>query len=115
MKQTTKLTQRTKGMYAGQAAEYGQYLDGNMGLVSGAGVYSVPGTTRGEQQPSEWAFNTWPYVVSGQTDLDPSSIVPGSNVHSVQFGAVAKAQRAGLDENTATGDPQGVGYMASGI
>jgi hypothetical protein len=103
MKQTTKLTPRTKGMMAGQAAEFGQYLDGNMGQVSGAGPYAVPGITRGEAIPSEYSYNTWPYVVSGMTDFDPSSLLPGANIHSVQFGAFAKAKRAGFDEAVQTG------------
>ena len=43
----------------------------------------------------------------------PALMDPGSNLDAVNQN-LSLAQKAGLDGNIATGDPQGVGYMASG-
>ena len=107
-----KQTERTKGMFAGQATDIGQYDDSNMGLASGLGPYAVPGSTRGEQTPSNFAFNVWPYMVSGQTNYDPSYSGPGANLGAVQFGAQGLAKDAGFDD-TATGNPSGLNGMPS--
>jgi hypothetical protein len=114
-----KLTDRTKGMFAGQATDIGQYDDSNMGLASGLGPYEIPGSTRGEQLPSTFAFNQWPYMVSGQTNYDPSSLQPGSNLNAVYKNLSAAQQRtrqlakdAGFDDK-ATGNPSGLNGMPS--
>jgi len=108
-----KLTNRTKGMFAGQATDLGQYLDGNLSMTSGTYPYDIPGAnTRGEQQPSNFAFNQWPYMVSGQTNYDPSTLNPGANLSAVQLGAVALAKKAGFDKG-ATGNPSGLNGMPS--
>jgi hypothetical protein len=44
----------------------------------------------------------------------PALMDPGSNLDAVNHN-FSLAQAAGLAGNIATGDPQGVGYMASGI
>lgn len=109
-----KLTERTKGMFAGQATDIGQYLDGNLGMTSGTYPYDIRGAnTRGPQTPSNFAFNLWPYMVSGQTEYDPSALQPGSNLSAVQLGAQAVAQDAGLDG--VTGNPSGLNGMPSNI
>jgi len=108
----TKLTKKTKGMYAGQAVAIGQYLDGNLGMTSGTQPYELPMQTRGEQTPSNYAFNQWPYMVSGQTNYDPSTLQPGSNLSAVQQGAQGLARDAGIGD-VETGNPSGLNGMPS--
>jgi hypothetical protein len=108
----TKLSKRTKGMYAGQATDIGQYLDGNLGMTSGTQPYELPMQTRGEQTPSNYAFNQWPYMVSGQTNYDPSYSGPGANLAAGQFGAQGLARDAGLGD-VETGNPSGLNGMPS--
>jgi hypothetical protein len=108
-----KLTERTKGMFAGQATDIGQYLDGNLSKTSGTYPYDIRGAnTRGEQLPSTFAFSVWPYMVSGQTNYNPSYLQPGSNLSAVQQGALSLAQDAGFD-SSATGNPSGLNGMPS--
>ena len=107
-----KLTKRTKGMYAGQAVAIGQYDDSNLGLTSATHPYDIPGSTRGEQTPSNFAMNEWPYMVSGQTNYDPSYSGPGANLAAVQFGAQGLARDAGLGD-VETGSPSGLNGMPS--
>jgi hypothetical protein len=107
-----KLTERTKGMFAGQAVDIGQYDDSNMGLASGLGPYEVPGQTRGEATQSSFAFYQWPYSVTGQLNINPSTLSPGSNLSAVQQGALQLAKKAGFDDR-ATGNPSGLTGMPS--
>jgi hypothetical protein len=113
-----KLTERTKGMYAGQAVDIGQYNDSNMGLASGLGPYAVPGSTRGEPTGATFAFYQWPYSVSGQLNISPASLDVGSNLGAVkhlsgvQQNSRQLAKDAGLDDR-ATGNPSGLNGMPS--
>jgi hypothetical protein len=113
-----KLTERTKGMFAGQATDIGQYDDSNMGLASGLGPYEVPGQTRGEPTGSTFAFYQWPYSVSGQLNISPASLDPGSNLGAVKHlsGTQQKSRQlakdAGFDDR-ATGNPSGLMGMPS--
>ena len=115
-----KLTERTKGMFAGQATDMMQYIDGGLYATSGTKPYTIPkgpvdlgGVTHGEQTPSNFAFNLWPYIVSGQTEYDPSALQTGSNLSAVQPFAQAVAQDAGFDG--VTGNPSGLNGMPSNI
>ncbi len=116
-----KLTERTKGMFAGQATDIGQYDDSNMGLASGLGPYEVPGQTRGEASQSSFAFYQWPYSVTGQLNINPSTLAPGSNINAVyksqdlslaQQRSFELAKKAGFDDR-ATGNPSGLMGMPS--
>jgi hypothetical protein len=109
-----KLTDRTKGMFAGQATDIGQYDDSNLGMTSGTQPYELQQQTRGEQTPSNFAMNQWPYMVSGQTNYDPSYSGPGTNLAAVQFGSQELAVNAGLG-NIETGNPSGLTGMPSNI
>lgn len=110
MRQARKLTDRTKGMFAGQATDLGQYDDSNLSQNSGAQPLTVPqnlnildGSTRGEPSAAGYAYSLWPYVVGGLTDLAPETTQPGGNLSAVAFGAQEKAKKAGLDTNDPTG------------
>jgi len=113
-----KLTERTKGMYAGQATDLGQYDDSNLELASGLGPYAVPGSTRGEPTGATFAFYQWPYSVSGQLNVSPASLEPGSNLGAVknlsgvQQKSMQLAKDAGLDTRV-TGNPSGLNGMPS--
>ena len=110
-----KLTDKTKGMFAGQAVDLGQYLDANLNKTSGTYPYDIRGAnTRGEQQQSDFAFNQWPYMVSGMTQYDPSALQPGSNLSAVQLGARSLAIAAGLDGRP-IGNPSGLNGMPGNI
>jgi hypothetical protein len=76
------------------------------------GTTKVPGSTRGEQTPSNFAFNQWPYMVSGQTSYDPSSTQPGSNLSAVQQGTKELARKAGVNSSV-RGNPSGLNGMPS--
>lgn len=102
---------RAKGIYAGMNPEFGNYLTGNLAENSRV---NYPGTaainTAGED-----AWIGFPARVMTQAATsNPALMDPGSNLDAVNQN-FSLAQRAGLDGNIATGDPQGVGYMASGI
>jgi hypothetical protein len=112
MPSQSKLSKRTKGLYAGQATDIGQYLDGNLRMTSGTQPYELQQQTRGEQTPSNYAFNQWPYMVSGQTNYDPSYSGPGANLGAVQFGAQGLARDAGVDSSV-IGNPSGLNGMPS--
>jgi len=112
MPSQSKLSKRTKGMYAGQATDIGQYLDDNLKMTSGTQPYELQQQTRGEQTPSNYAFNQWPYMVSGQTNYDPSTLLPGSNLSAVQQGAQGLARDAGVSD-VETGNPSGLNGMPS--
>lgn len=110
MRQERELTDRTKGMFAGQATDIGQYDDLNLIQNSGAQPITVPqnvavlgGATRGEPSAAGYEYNLWPAIVGGLTDYDPKTTQPGGNIHSVQFGAIAKAKKAGFDAAVPTG------------
>ena len=53
-------------------------------------------------------------VMTQAATSNPRLMDPGSNLDAVNLN-YSLAQRAGLAGNIATGDPQGVGYMSSGI
>lgn len=76
------------------------------------GTTKVPGSTRGEQTLSNFAFNQWPYMVSGQTNYDPSSTQTGSNLSAVQQGTKELAKKAGLNSSV-RGNPSGLNGMPS--
>ena len=110
MRQTRKRTERTQGMFAGQATDIGQYDDTNLIQNSGAQPITVPqnvavlgGATRGEPSAAGYEFDMWPAIVGGLTDYDPKTTQPGGNLSAVAFGASDKAKKAGYDAAVPTG------------
>lgn len=98
MRQQRKLTNETKGMFAGPRGSYGQYVDGNIGEVSG--------TTYGGQGLG-WYWEGYPSVIGGRTEYDPRALQPGSNLSAVQQSSDTLATKAGYDESTPTGSSVG--------
>lgn len=98
MQKQRKLTDKTKGMFAGPRGNYGQNVEGNAALTSG--------TTYGGQGLG-WFWQQYPGVTGGLTEYDPRAIQPGSNLSSVQMGSDAVALEAGIADGIATGNSVG--------
>ena len=96
MKQTRKLTNRTKSDTFGgpRGSGYGQVDESNLGMVSGE-TYAGQG--------DGWYWNQYPSVTGGLTEYNPQALLPGSNMSAVQWGAEDKAKKAGLDLAAPTG------------
>ena len=108
---------RTKGMFAGMLAEIGNDLSGNIAKNSRVTYPSTPqysGTASIDTLGKDAWINFPARVMTQAATANPTLMDPGSNLDAVNQN-MSLAQRAGLDGNIATGDPQGVGYMASGI
>jgi len=94
MQKQRKLTDKTRGMFAGPRGMYGQNVEGKSALTSG--------TTYGGQGLG-WFWQGYPAVTGGLTEYDPRALQPGSNLSAVQMGSDAVAFDAGLGDGTATG------------
>jgi len=102
---------RAMGEYEGMNPNFGNNLSGNIAANSRV---TYPGTAAVDTA-GEDAWQNFPARVMTQAATsNPALMDPGSNLDAVNQN-MSLAQRAGLDGNIATGDPQGVGYMASGI
>jgi hypothetical protein len=99
MKKERKLSSHVKGEYVGARGDFGQYLDGNLGKVSGATTYG------GEGKGYSWT--QMPAVIGGLAEIDPNSLLPGSDMSAVlantQFNSDNLAMKAGMDDATPTG------------
>lgn len=104
MQKQRKLTDKTRGMFAGPRGSYGQYVEGNSAEVSG--------TTYGGQGLGDYWY-LYPGVIGGITNIDPQTLQPGSDVNavrnlsSVQQGAKGLAKEAGLNDGVARGNSVG--------
>ena len=102
---------RAKGIFAGMNPEFGNDIPGAIAAnsrVTYPGISSID--TLGKD-----AWIGFPARVSTmQATSNPSVLMPGSNLQAANLN-LSLAQKAGLAGNIATGDPQGVGYMTSGI
>jgi hypothetical protein len=88
MQKQRKLTDKTKGPYAGPRGSYGQTVEGRSSDTSG--------TTYGGQGLA-YFWEQFPSVVAGRTEYDPRAIEPGNNLSSVQWNADTLASQAGVD------------------
>jgi hypothetical protein len=95
MQKQRKLTEKTRGMFAGPRGSYGQYVDSNIGEVSG--------TTYGGQGLG-WFWQGYPAVIGGLTEYDPRALQPGSNLSAVQQDSTdLLALKAGMSDGVASG------------
>lgn len=94
MRQQRKLTDKTRGMFAGPRGSYGQNVEGNSSEVSG--------TTYGGQGLG-WFWQGYPAVIGGLTEYDPRALQPGSNLSAAQQGADQLAMDAGVANGVASG------------
>ena len=102
---------KTKGIYAGMNPEFGNYIPG---AIAANSRVTYPGVAQINTQ-GEDAWMAFPARVMTQAATsNPALTSTGSNLDAA-YSNLSLAQAAGLDGNIATGDPQGVGYMASGI
>jgi hypothetical protein len=108
MKQQRKLTNKTKGMFAGPRGNYGQTLEGRAGDTSG--------TTYGGQGLGKF-WEEMPSVIAGRTEYDPRALQPGNNVSSVQWNSDTLALKAGINDGIASGASVGgtAAYAPSGV
>jgi hypothetical protein len=91
MLQQRKLTDKTKGMFAGPRMAVGQYLDQGLAQTSGV-TYGGGGLG--------WYWDGYPNVTGGLTELDPKATETGSNLSTAQMGQYYGSQTAvdaGLD------------------
>ena len=111
------LPDRAKGIYAGMNPEFGNYLSGNIAENSRVTYPYEPeysGRVAIDTQGKDAWINFPARVMTQAATSNPRLMDPGSNLEAVNQNW-SIAQRAGLAGNIATGDPQGVGYMSSGI
>ena len=94
MRQQRKLTDKTRGMFAGPRGQVGQYVEGNSSEVSG--------TTYGGQGLG-WFWQGYPAVIGGLTEYDPRALQPGSNLSAAQQGVDHLAMEAGVADGVAAG------------
>ena len=110
---------RAKGIYAGMNPEFGNYLSGNIAENSRVTYPYEPeysGRVAIDTQGKDAWINFPARVMTQAATSNPRLMDPGSNLDAVNRNlSLALAKKAGLDGNIATGDPQGVGYMSSGI
>lgn len=91
MRQQRKLTDKTKGMFAGPRMDIGQYLDQGLAQISGV-TYGGGGLG--------YYWGAYPNVTGGLTELDPKTTETGSNLSAAQSGQYYNSQTAidaGLD------------------
>jgi hypothetical protein len=108
---------RAKGIFAGMNPEFGNYLTGNIAENSRVTYPNEPeysGASSIDTQGEDAWIGFPARVMTQEATANPTLMDPGSNLDAVNRN-FSLAQKAGLDGNIATGDPQGVGYMASGI
>jgi hypothetical protein len=94
MQKQRKLTDKTRGMFAGPRGMYGQNVEGNSALTSGI-TYGGQGLG--------WFWQQYPGVTGGLTRYDPQALQPGSNLSAVQQGAKSVAKDAGRTDGKPTG------------
>lgn len=94
MQKQRKLTDKTRGMFAGPRGSYGQNIEGNSALTSG--------TTYGGQGLG-WFWQGYPSVIGGLTEYDPRALQPGSNLSAAQMGSDTLAMQAGISDGVAPG------------
>ena len=94
MQKQRKLTDKTRGMFAGPRGNYGQNVEGNSALTSG--------TTYGGQGLG-WFWQGYPAVTGGLTEYDPRALQPGSNLSAAQQGSSNLAMEAGMADGMPTG------------
>lgn len=102
---------RAQGIFAKMNPEFGNYLPGAIAQNSRV---TYPGLAAIDTLGKDAWINFPARVMTQAATANPTLMSPGSNLDAVNQN-MSLAQRAGLDGNIATGDPQGVGYMASGI
>mgnify|MGYP006269292437 CR=1 FL=1 len=102
---------KTKGIFAGMNPEFGNYIPG---AIAANSRVTYPGIAQIDTQGKDAWIGFPARVMTQAATSNPTLMSPGSNLDAVNQN-LSLAQRAGLDGNIATGDPQGVGYMASGI
>jgi hypothetical protein len=94
MQKQRKLTEKTRGMFAGPRGVYGQNVEGNAVRTSG--------TTYGGQGLG-WFWQQYPGVTGGLTEYDPRALQPGSNLSALQQGSDSLAMQAGMSDGVAPG------------
>lgn len=102
---------RAKGIYAGMNPEFGNYISGALNANSRV---TYPGTAAVDSTGKDaWMYG--PARIMGLAGTaSPTLMDPGSNLDAVNLN-YSLAQRAGMADNVATGDPQGTGFMTSGF
>lgn len=101
---------RAKGIFAGMNPEFGNDIPG---AIAANSRVTYPGLSAIDTNGKDAWIGFPARVSTWQATATPSVLMPGSNLQAANIN-LSLAQRAGLAGNIATGDPQGVGYMASG-
>jgi len=102
---------RTRGIYSEPNPRFGNDIPGALWANSRV---TFPGVSQMDSTGKDAWINFPARVGTRQATSNPSVLMPGSNLEAANPNW-SLAQRAGLVANIATGDPQGVGYMTSGI
>lgn len=107
---------RTRGIYSEPNPRFGNDIPGALWANSRV---TFPGIAAIDTNGKDAWIGFPARVGTRQATSNPSVLMPGSNLDAANRNWSmaqnrALAQRAGLVANIATGDPQGVGYMASG-
>ena len=103
---------QTKGIYSGPNPSFGNYLSGNLDQNSRV---NYPGTAAVDTNGEDAWMNFPARVQTQAATSNPALMQPGSNLDAVSPEVMSLTQSAGLHAGLVTGNPQGTGYMPSGI